>query len=135
MTTNIKFKLKERQRFIKYLLGGVLSTCSDIIIFNSLLIYLIIYYLIANSISFTFAVIIAFFFHKYITFEHHDTKVIASQFSSFFIASIASVFLSSLLIFSFVNFLYLTPTNAKFLQVIISYPINYFLIRKFVFWD
>jgi putative flippase GtrA len=90
-------------------------------------------FLISNSISFICAVLISFFFNKYITFEFSDNNSIVNHISKFFIISIISLGISNSLIFLFITYFSLIPLYAKLLQICITYPINYFLIKKFVF--
>ena len=124
---------QDRKRFPKYLLGGVLSTGLDIFIFNFFTTVFKINFLISNSISFICAVLISFFFNKYITFEYSDNNSTVKHISIFFIISIVSLGISNSLIFLFITYFSLIPLYAKFIQICISYPINYFMIKKFVF--
>jgi len=124
---------QDRKRFPKYLLGSALSTSSDIFIFTYFTTVLKINFLISNSLSFICAVLISFFFNKYITFEYSDNSSIINHISKFFIISIISLGISNSLIFLFIAYFSLIPLYAKLLQICITYPINYFMIKKFVF--
>lgn len=123
----------ENIRFLKYLLGGVISTSLDISVFYFFTSILKINFLISNSISFLCAVLISFFFNKYITFEYSDNNSVVRHLSIFFIISVISLGVSNSLIFIFIVYFSLIPLYAKIVQICISYPINYLLIKKFVF--
>jgi putative flippase GtrA len=125
--------MNNRARFPKYFLGGLLSTGSDVLIFTFFTVVLGINFLISNSISFTCAVIIAFFFHKHITFEYSGDIPIVKHIFVFFITSIISLGVSNTLIFIFITYAHLIPLIAKCVQVCISYPFNYFMVNRFVF--
>lgn len=124
---------QDRARFPRYLLGGIVSTGLDIIIFSFLTTVLKINFLISNSISFTCAVLLAYFYHKHITFEYSGDTPIVNHISVFFMTSILSLGISNTLLYIFITYFGMIPLYAKFLQICISYPINYILVNRIVF--
>ena len=124
---------QDKERFPKYLLGGVLSTGSDIVIFTFFTSVMNINFLVSNTISFTCAVLIAYFFHKHITFEYSGNMPLVNHLFIFFITSIISLGISNFLLYIFITYFMLIPLYAKSLQICISYPINYILVNRIVF--
>lgn len=123
----------DKKRFPKYLLGGILSTGSDIVIFTFFTSIIKINFLISNTISFICAVLIAFFFHKHITFEYSGNTPLVNHISIFFITSIISLGISNSLLYILITYFMLFPLYAKCLQIIILYPINYIMVNRIVF--
>ena len=120
-------------KFQKYLLGGAISTGFDITIFNFLVYFLNINYLISNFISFVSAVLIAFFFHRYITFANIVNNNIKYQFVLFALVALSSLIFNSLLLYIFVTYALLNPFIAKFIQVVLMIKYNYKIHNKYIF--
>ena len=127
--------LKNKVGFVKYIFGGFISSLSDLLIFTFLINFTNLNYIISNSISFTFAVIVAFFYHRHITFNNYKRNCLIIELSIFSILSIFSLIISNIILFILISYLGLIPFIAKCLQIFISLPINYTLNKKIVFKD
>jgi len=127
------FKLFYNPIFLIYMLGGVISTIVDILIFFIMTNFYIFNYMISNIVSFSCAVTTSFLYNRYITFQISKNNKFLTNFVIFFIISILSLGISSFQLYLFIGIIGLNSYYAKLLQIIISYPINFYLIRKVVF--
>lgn len=123
------------RQFFFFMISGGIATFTDMT-FYSVLVYLGLYYLIANIFSFTLAQVVNYFLNMKLVFKGIDGRDKRIEFLIFFGLSLAGFVLSELLLWLFLNTGYVfkstTELNviiSKFLAIIIVSVYN-FITRK-----
>lgn len=125
-------QLRGFRRFFKYCISGGIGAGIDFSLFSILVIIFHAGYLLSNCISFSIGTIIVCYLQKNWTFQHQSRGSITLY--SKYIVSIGAIFLlNNVLLVFFIECLCLGDISAKFLQIIISPIIGYWIQRSFVF--
>lgn len=104
----------------KFAIVGVINTIIDIAVLNFLVLVigfrnqiqiLGIYFLVANFISVTIAMINSYIMNKYWTFQSKEKKNMIEEALKFFFITIIGMYVINQLVFNFFNTYWLWPTN------------------------
>jgi len=120
--------LNKYKRAIKFFISGIISASIDFGILFILVHFYSFNVIIANTISFSFAVINSFLFNKFWTFRNKD-KNYSKQFFKFLIVSIIGLILNNLFLFIIIKF----GVWYLFAKVIVTFIVLFwnFFINKF----
>lgn len=118
---------------MNYLIFGVLTTAVNFLVYLPL--NQIISYLIANIISWIFAVVFAFLVNKAFVFESDswDRKTILPQFTAFITARLLSLALEELTLLITVEVLLFDSNVMKVFAQILVVVVNYFASKFVIF--
>lgn len=128
----IKDKLLNKEVLL-YLLFGVLTTVVNYIVFAFFRKVIILPLLVANALSWIFAVLFAFFSNRKYVFES-NSKQIGKELLQFVMARILSFILfDQLSLLLLVNVLHINEFVAKLISNIFVVVFNYFASKWFIF--
>lgn len=122
----------------KFAVVGVINTVIDVAVLNFLVLVigfraqiqiLGIYFLVANFISVTIAMINSYFMNKYWTFQSKEKKNAVEEALKFFFITIIGMYIINQLVFNFFNTYWLWPTH---LVVNIVHFIRIYSLDNFV---
>jgi len=123
-------------QFVKYSFVGVLNTLTDFVVYYAitrLIAWFAHYYLIANAVSFSFAVTQSFFLNKFWTFQNLEKKKMYFQYLKFFIVNLFTLAVNQLIFYSLVDLLNTYDLYAKVILIFSSVLINFSLVKLWVF--
>lgn len=116
-------------QIFRYLLVGGIATIIDWSVFFSLT-ELGLYYLFALWISFILATTVHFILSKYFTFKCNSSKI-KTQAATHFAVSLITLFLSTGLMYIFVDVFWFVPMYSKIVTTLLLTVVNYSL-HKFI---
>jgi len=125
-TLNKIYKVKEQLNFgqvIRYILVGGISASIEFCVFSILVLYLHVFYLVANVFGFFVAFLIGFWLQKYWTFKNYEKKYAKQMTKSLTVVGIGFL-LNNLLVYLFIGVLGL--------HIFIGKPLELFLV---FFWN
>jgi putative flippase GtrA len=125
-------KQKEFAQVIRFLVVGVVSAIFDMLLFVLLYEYFQINYLVANFGSTCLAILLNYYISKKWVFSTGKYSARA-EFVAFMVFSGIGVVLNQILIWSFVEHLFLDPKVSKFLAIGIVAFFNFVTKKLFVF--
>jgi len=134
----LKYKYLFIRSFLKttlfrYLVAGTSASLLDILIFNSLIYLSGTYYILAAVISNTLSFFVRFFLQKHYAFKSHEKKGIQREFFAYTLLFVAGIIFTSLLMYAFVDKLYINESLAQIFSIIIIAGISFFVYRFIVF--
>lgn len=127
---------------VSYVFFGVLTTVVSVgtyAIFRNLLGTEVLFgehnYILANIISWVFAVLFAFFTNKLFVFNSRTwkTSIVVKEFSSFVTARLVSLLIDTALMFLFVDLIHMGDMWAKILVQVVVVILNYLFSKLFIF--
>ncbi|OGY89707.1 MAG: hypothetical protein A2927_00105 [Candidatus Komeilibacteria bacterium RIFCSPLOWO2_01_FULL_45_10] len=124
------------KQFIRFSLVGVISTLIDFLVYfglTRLIVWFGHYYLVANAISFTLAVINSFILNRHWTFADGSDRKLHFKFIKFFIVNFFTLIVVELSLYYLVEHLLIYDLFAKILVLLISVISNFCLIKFWVF--
>ncbi|MBU2523896.1 GtrA family protein [Patescibacteria group bacterium] len=123
------------RKFVKFGLVGVLNTGVDFGIYLSLTRFFPFFgshYVIANTISYSFATLNSFFINKSWTFRDKDGKFL-KQYPKFFLIQLLGLVIANIIIHIGVEVFGLYDIIAKVLSIVVTMLWNFFLNQRLVF--
>jgi putative flippase GtrA len=120
------------QRFQNLILYGIIGSFSagiDFLIFYVLTHTFGVYYLTANFISVSFGITTSFILNKNYNFKVKDQ--VFRRFLIFFSIGLSGLFVSSALLYFFINYFHLTKIFAKLMSIVFVILIQ-FVLNKYV---
>lgn len=102
---------------IRYFFIGILSAFIELLVFNFLTQYF--YYVIANSIAYSFGIITSFTLNKFFNFKVKDKTII--RFGRFLIVNIGGLFISNLILMYFNELLPLIELKILSMPIVIFF--------------
>jgi len=122
----------------KFTVVGIINTIIDLAVLNFLVLVigfkvqiqiLGIYFLVANFISVTIAMINSFFMNKYWTFQSKEKKNILEEVLKFFFVTVIGIYIINQLVFNFFYSYWLWPTH---LAVNIVHFVHIYSLDNFI---
>lgn len=123
---------KHRQ-IIKFLIAGGTATSADILIYYVLTYLAGLWYIASSISSFIIAFWISFSLQKFWTFRDKNTQKIMRQTYFYFFVAIANLGISTLLIYSFVDYMNIHKLLSKIFANAIIAAESFFVYRHFIF--
>lgn len=117
-------KYPQLEEFTTFLVIGACNTALDFCIYLSLTRFIGLYFVIANTISFSITATVSFFLNKHFTFRNKEKRV-HTQYVKFIVVSVLGLLWNNLIIFSFVKFVHLHDIAAKVIAIGIVLFWNY----------
>ena len=119
---------------ILYIIFGVLTTVVDFVSFGFLFYQVGLNEIVANTIAWIIAVIVAYVTNKLYVFEkdQHDVKTLLREIVSFVLARLFSLFITNLFLV-FVKHVGMNMMLAKILISVVVVILNYFFSKLFIF--
>ena len=117
------------RELILYAIIGGLSAGLDFGIYYLLTTFLSIYYLVANVISISFGISLSFFLNRKYNFQVTDYLI--RRFIVFVSIGLVGMVISSLLLYFFIEVIYLETLVSKLLSIILVVILQ-FLMNKFI---
>lgn len=124
------------KQFIKFSLVGVINTLIDFLIYlglTRLIFWFSHYYLVANAISFSLAVINSFILNRYWTFQESQKVDLHFKFIKFFAVNLLTLIIVELSLYYLVAHLLVYDLLAKMVVILISVVLNFCLSKFWVF--
>lgn len=125
--------LKEKREIILYLIFGFLTTVISILVFALFTEIIPLDELIANIISFIFAVFFAFITNKKWVFENADKTPFFTAMIKFYSARLLTLLIEELILFIFITRLSMNPLWVKISSQLLIIILNFILSKIFVF--
>lgn len=116
--------------FFRFILVGGVATALDWSVFYLLAIKIMLYYQLSLMISFSLACIVNYTFNKLFTFRSKSKKIFR-QFSLFSVIAIFSLLLTMILMFIFVDVLFIHKMLSRIFVTMIMLFFNY-ILHKFL---
>ncbi|NLL92661.1 MAG: GtrA family protein [Clostridiales bacterium] len=119
---------------ILYIIFGVLTTVVDFVSFGFLFYQVGLNEIVANTIAWIIAVIVAYVTNKLYVFEkdQHDVKTLLREIVSFVLARLFSLFITNLFLV-FAKHVGMNMMLAKILISVVVVILNYFFSKLFIF--
>jgi len=114
---------------ILYIIIGILSAGTDLLLYNVLTKYSNVNYLIINFFTVLIGIILSFTLNRKYNFK--TTDYVFKRFTVFFSIGFGGMIVSSLFLYFFIELFYLDMFLSKFLSIILVVAIQ-FLLNKFV---
>lgn len=121
-------------RFRNLILYGIIGAFSagvDFLIYYSLTYYFDTYYILANTVSVTFGITTSFILNRSLNFRVKDR--VFKRFVLFISIGFGGLFLSSILLYYFIDVLHLGKIISKFVTIVIVAIFQYFLNKRLTF--
>lgn len=125
-----KIEILLNLELIKFFIVGGLSTIIDWSTFYLIGIVFGIHYILSLLIAYTFGAITNYSLNKIFTFKNKSKKI-ALQFITFFSLALISLFISILIMFTFVEIFNLHEMVSRIITTFIVFIINFFM-HKFI---
>lgn len=123
---------KKYKEIINYLIFGGLTTLISIVTYALFAKVFNIDYLISNVLSWIIAVLFAYITNKIFVFESKSKKNI-KEITSFFFFRIISLIMEMIILYVFVDMLYIDDLVTKIIAQVIVIVANYIFSKVFVF--
>jgi len=117
-------------QFTKFCIVGGIGMLINLAILYALVEYAGLWYILAASIAFVFAVINNFVWNKFWTFKDVDIKGVGTQFSKFFIISVISLGINLAVLYALVEYLFIWYMLAQIIAIVFATGSN-FIGNKF----
>jgi len=125
-------KKETPRQFIKFSIVGLSNTLIDIGIFQALIAYTPIYYVVANIISFLFGVLNSYIWNRVWTFKSPNKKI-GKEFTRFVIISMVGLALNTLFLVVFMEVFDFPSFLGKVLATILVLIWNFFMSKFWAF--
>ncbi|MEG2322057.1 MAG: GtrA family protein [Bacilli bacterium] len=126
---------KKYEEIINYLIVGFLTTLISMVTYYLFSKVIHINYLIANILSWIFAVLFAFVANKFLVFKskNKDFKKVLKEAFDFFIARILSLIIDLFLMWLLVSIIKIDDMIAKLIVQFVIIVLNYIFSKLFIF--
>ncbi len=106
---------QKNNQLIVYLLIGALSASLDFLVFNILIKYIFLPYILANAISVNFGILNSFFLN--LNYNFKTKNLILKRFVLFYLVGASGLLLSSALLFFLVDHMLLNKSFSKLITI------------------
>lgn len=113
--------------FIRFLIVGIINTGNYYVIYLVLHVFLASNYMIAHIIGFIISMVLSFFLSSYFTFKVKPTVV---KFLQFPLTQLFNISVSSIMIYLFVEYLFIDSRIAPIVSLFITVPLTFIITRK-----
>ena len=120
------------KRFIKFGLIGVLNTLITISSYM-LLVYLGVYYILANIIGYSLGIINSFYWNKNWVFQVNSKQ--RNIFMKFVLVNLITLVINTLILYLLNHYLHIHPYLAQIIATGVGLVFNFFLNKKWTFED
>jgi len=115
----------------KYVVSGIIGALIDFSIFTAIVAHYHVYYLVANIISISFALIVVYYLQKNWTFQYVTKE--RNTFQRYLFCVLIMYLLNIIILYLLVDLLKYNPVSSKIIQILISTIWGYSLTRFIVF--
>jgi len=120
-------------RLIKYGISGGIGAIIDFALFSTLISLTSLNYLYANALSFSIGTLVVYYLQKNWTFERQSSDKSTFVFVKFICVVIFTYIFNNIILIICVELLYISPINAKIIQIVLSFIWGYSINKAFVF--
>ena len=123
--------IKKHEKFIKYLIFGVLTTIVSIVSYALCAKVFQIHFLLSNTISWIISVLFAYVTNKLYVFKSNGK--VDKEIFKFFMYRIASLLIETIIMYIFVDILKINDIMVKIIAQFIVILLNYIFSKLYVF--
>lgn len=113
--------------FIRFLIVGIINTVNYYVVYLMLHVYMDSNYMVAHIIGFMISMVLSFFLSSYFTFKVKPTLV---KFFQFPLTQLFNISVSSVLIYLFVEYLFVDSMIAPIVSLFITVPLTFIITGK-----